>query len=110
MTGWLHDEAIGAAHIFQQLDIALAVGETRHVRLAERDAKKSADLRRQRRVRCAAKDLQLLIQSSALHLALSLGLRVISLLWSNRRSRLTAHVSRRLLGVLHFAGLLCCLH
>jgi hypothetical protein len=61
----LHHKDISPAHILLNLDVHLAVAETRHQGLPARHAEKIANLIGQRLVRRAAKNLELLVHPRA---------------------------------------------
>ena len=69
MAGGLQHENVGAAHVFQDLHVVLAVGKTRDLRLPTRDAEERADLVGERLVRRPAEDLELVVVARALRLA-----------------------------------------
>jgi len=77
LAGGLHHKNVCASNVLQYLEINFAIGESCYMRLSARYSKKRADLICQRLICSAAKDLQLLIMTSALRLALALGLMLL---------------------------------
>ena len=57
-AGGLHDENIRSAHVLQQLEVNLAIGEARHPGLTQRHADVLADILRQRAIGCAGENLE----------------------------------------------------
>src|SRR5215467_8699525 len=72
MAGRLHDKNVGATDVFLNLNVSLAVLKASDQRLPPVHAKKSANFVGQRLVGRTAKDLELVIHTRALWLALVL--------------------------------------
>ena len=79
-TGGLHHENVGSAHVLQNLQIDLTVFEAGELRLAARYLEERADLVRQRLIRRAGEDLELVIATSTLRPAVGLRLLPVALL------------------------------
>ncbi len=73
VAGRLHNEHIGAANIFQKLEVHFPIGEPLQAYFAKRNADKFANLFGQRQVRCAAENLKPLIFAVGLGALLTRG-------------------------------------
>ena len=61
VAGGLDEEDVGAADVFEELEVNLAVGEALELGFAERNAEELADLFRERAVGGAGEDLEALV-------------------------------------------------
>src|SRR5260370_42116440 len=75
-AGRLDDKHVGATDVLQHLHVSFTVGKARDRGLAPLQAKKSANLFGQRLVGRAAEDLEFLVRTARLGLALRLWLRL----------------------------------